>query len=225
VYTAKLYDISVPDDERDLARLRPDAPVIKPGLILLICETGQAPRKLADGVGHFELKLFRGKNFRCVGAQVALHDGTVTMAYPIEDIAFQAMTRGGRPIDAILQGKVRFRDDSAQIGTTLTAVASGAMLASSVLVNKSHALQGIGGATGAVGAIFDFVSIKSQPHADTRAWDNLPDTVHVALLPREVVKAGFDVRFLDAGGNVVETKSMGGPAWTSSNLLWCKTSD
>src|ERR1700678_3720588 len=87
VYCAHRSGQDADSDEKDLLRLRPDSPTIQGDLVLLVCETGRAPRKLADGVGHYELKLRRGKGFRSVRARVLLADGRTMDAYPIEDIA------------------------------------------------------------------------------------------------------------------------------------------
>jgi hypothetical protein len=225
VYAAKMGVNEAIDDEKELLRLRPDAPKIDINSVLVICETGKGPRKLADGVGHYELKLRRGKSFKAVCAQIVTADGTMIRAYPIEDIAFQAMTRGGRPIDAILAGKVRFQNNAADIGTTLTTVSTTAILSSTIVTQDAKALQGVGVGTAALGAIFDIAAIKSRPHADVRAWDNLPDTIHVAFLGRSAVRAGFTVQFLGADGSVVGTTQLGGPSEQGTNPIWCRDSE
>lgn len=158
-----------------LARLRPDlAPPDPTKNVLIVVETGKSPRKVTDGVGHNILRFFRGRGFRENGA-VARIDGTDLALYPIEDIWWQAATRGGRVVDGINRGKVEFRERMDNIGTVLTH-------ASMIAI---HAGSGdaatIGGAVTAVGgAAALIVAANTDAAADDRHWDNLPDAVHVA---------------------------------------------
>ena len=110
-YAAHLQNDGAARDENfaDFLRFRPDFPPPDwDNSVLAIAETGKGPRKLADGVGHFQMKIFRGKGFKDVAAQFAAGEQQ-WRAYPAEDVAFQAMTRGSRPIDAILEGKIAFK--------------------------------------------------------------------------------------------------------------------
>jgi tetratricopeptide (TPR) repeat protein len=179
----RLGDTALADAAFDeLKELRPDfqRPPLEHDTLILI-ETGTAPRKVADGVGHAELKYRRGK--RITAERVLLkRGGEPFSAYPIEDIYFQARTRGGRPIDKILEGKAVFLQQGLGVGTALTDTATGVILGSTLLTKHSNAVANVGAAIGVVGGVVTIVAINAKPHADTRYWNNLPDIVHVATL-------------------------------------------
>ena len=63
--------------------------------VLILVETGTSPRKVADGPGHSELKYRRGRHFSEVGVDMKL-DTIEEEMYPIEDVFWQAASRGGR---------------------------------------------------------------------------------------------------------------------------------
>ena len=78
--------------------LRPDLPLPAAGdNVLVIAESGPSPRKLADGVGHSKLVYRRGKRFTEQRAALVTADGPQGL-YPLEDIFWQASTRGGRAV-------------------------------------------------------------------------------------------------------------------------------
>lgn len=165
----------------ELKKLRPDFTISShDSNLLIIVETGTSPRKLADGVGHGELKFFRGRNI--MEKRVVIHiDDKEFAAYPIEDIAWQAMTRGGRPVDKIIKGQVQFRKTHERIGTTLTDISSN-MLLVSPLTSHSDTLSGVSAALGILGVAEMALAARTRTHADTRYWDNLPDSVHLVCL-------------------------------------------
>lgn len=147
--------------------------------VLLIVETGKGPRKIADGVGSYQLKFFRGKYFEDKRASYSVDGGPATFLYPIEDIYWQASTRGGRAVDRIIEGKVRFRETSENIGSVLTDVALEILENPSAYGSDAEDLGAVLGIAG-IGAVI--LSGRAHPAVDTRYWDNLPDAVHVATL-------------------------------------------
>lgn len=161
---------------RMVEALRPDfkRPVATHNLLVLV-ETGTAPRKLADGIGHGELKYFRGKNFKENRATVSIN-GEVHHAYPLEDIYWQARSRGGREIDKILEGKVYFSNSGRENGSTLSAV--GGVTGGLANMLNSPATLGVGAGISALAGVVHLVASGAKPYADTRYWSNLPDMVH-----------------------------------------------
>lgn len=167
------------DDLRDealkyLTVMRPDFPGIKDDQdTLVLVETGTAPRKLGDGSNHSYFVFRRGKGFKENRAVIDVA-GTELPLYPMEDIYYQAATRGGREIDKILKGKASFRQTAGNISDAL---ATGSTVVSRM--GASDTIAGIGAGLAVVSAIAAF---SSKPKADTRAWLSLPDTIHVATL-------------------------------------------
>lgn len=185
----------------ELKAFRPDAPIpSEEHNALLIVETGTSPRKLGDGVGHYQLVYRRGKNFPDIGAQWQTSDGWETV-YPMEDIYFQASTRGGRAIDRIVEGQVQYKENTRNVGTTLSSVSQ-----NNVLAGASAAA---GGVVGAGFAAISLVSVAAQGmsasanvRADIRYWEALPDTLHIIPVTAEPGQQ-VTVRFLDKNGKPI----------------------
>lgn len=185
----------------ELLAFRPDAPI--PGddhNALLIVETGTSPRKLGDGVGHYQLVYRRGKNFRDKGAQWLNGDQWETV-YPMEDIFFQASTRGGRAIDRIVEGQIKYKENTRALGTNLSSVSQ-----DSVIAGASAAA---GGVFAAGYAAISLVSVAAQGmsasavvRADIRYWKALPDTLHIIPVHAEPGQQ-VQVRFLDDRGQPI----------------------
>jgi hypothetical protein len=181
---------------KELKNFRPDFPGIKPGDdTLVLAETGTAPRKVADGMNHSYFVLRRGKGFTENRAQMTM-GGKVTPLYPMEDIYYQAATRGGRPIDQILKGKAQFRDTTGGAGNFL--------LGSAVAIQDSG--MNLGNATyivGGLGALSAFMASRANAEADTRFWSALPDTIHVLTLSsKDVPPDGVTFQFMAGGAPV-----------------------
>lgn len=178
--------------------------------VLVVAETGFAPRKVVDGVGAYKLRYFRGKKFDEVRAEVRIGDGAPRALYPMEDVYWQAASRGGRPIDATIEGKARFAARTDAAGTVLTAVAD--EFAVSGLAYGSSTDAALGDALGLVGIAALALSSRARPAADARYWDNLPDAVHLGLYRLPPGAHPVTVRFLDADGRPV-------PALTQQHTL------
>lgn len=169
---------------------------------LVIVETGKSPRKLGDGVGHYQMRLFRGRDFDDTRANLVL-DGNEHLLYPTEDIAFQAKTRGSRPIDAILEGQVNFKRRTESIATNLTETAQVAMVSAPLLEGASSNVGAVAGGLGIVGVTAAMIAQNAKPRADTRYWSNLPDTVHTLFLPKTFRGQTGSFQFLTEEGAIV----------------------
>ena len=214
-------DFAVRNDEfKRFKELRPD--FLEPdwdNVVLAVVETGKSPRKLSDGVGHYQMKIFRGKQFKDVAASISTVGDQHWRAYPTEDIYFQASTRGARPIDAINEGKVQFKRSAEKFGTTLTSVASEAMVYAPAF-NNAGTVSAVAGGLSVIGAFSVMIAQNAKPHADTRYWNNLPDTVHVLFLPKSVRGNPASVTYLDAAGNPVGSKEQN--LLADDVVLWFK---
>jgi len=187
---------------QELKKYRPDFQIPDPSInALFIIETGPSPRKLADGIGHAELKIFRGKGEKAVRTVIVIDENTNLSAYPMEDVAWQAQTRGGRQFDKILQGKAEFKQESAQTGAALSEAANNAMLTSSFMSgSQASTMQGLGAGLAVAGGIATIVSAKAIPKADTRYWDNLPETIHIVGAKLTPGAHQVKVKFMNQSG-------------------------
>jgi tetratricopeptide (TPR) repeat protein len=184
----------------ELASLRPGIP--RPGAdhrLLIIAETGKAPRKLQDGVGGNLLVYRRGKRFTEQGAQIRINGQVVRMS-PAEDIFWQASTRGGRPIDGILEGKVQFKQGSERVAAN-TAGAVAQIVPQ--LSAQSGSAAGAAAGVALVASVAALVSTNIKGRADNRFWNNLPDQVHLYTLPMPTNPGELTFEFLDASGAVI----------------------
>lgn len=194
------------DGDTDLAgeaykivqEFRPDFTIPTDENVLFLVELGKSPRKVSDGPGHSELKFRRGKGFMEYRAEIAIDDGAFVEMFPMEDLYWQAATRGGRPVDKILEGKAVFRSKNERIGTTLSKV-SDEILTASTMMTDVPVVMGVGAALGLVSVTHMALAARSRAHADTRYWDNLPESLHVytaRLAPGEhTVQLKFRDRF------------------------------
>lgn len=186
---------------KELARFRPDFSAPADANVLILVESGLSPRKVSDGPGHAELKYRRGRNFTEKRVQLSLNGAPYKAAYPMEDIYFQAASRGGRQIDKILKDKVVFRERNLAMGSALSEAAETAMilapLANAGSANAMGPVTAVAGGLAVIGALQQYIAINAKPQADTRYWDNLPDMMHVALVKLPAGRHSARFRFMD----------------------------
>lgn len=187
---------------------------------LIIIETGKSPRKLSDGVGHFELLFRRGKRIK--EEFVEFNDQIPNI---VESIYFQASTRGGRPIDGIIEGKVNFKAEAAQTGEVLGDIGQAVVHASAV--TGSGTLQGVGLGIGVVGIIGTAMSANTRTEADTRYWSNLPDKIHIftsKLQLDSLDENNFNIFVKNKNGEVLKTEKLNvSIIHNNSGFVWLKT--
>jgi hypothetical protein len=89
----------------------------------------------------------------------------------------QAATRGGRPVDHILEGKAQFKENMTKTGGFLKDAGTATALAGAL--GGDAGVAGIGIGVSALGGIFGGIGNKAKPAADIRYWDGLPDAVAI----------------------------------------------
>lgn len=189
----------------EVRKLRPDFVPPKPDdNTLLIVETGKSPRKVADGIGHDELKYRRGRDFTEKRLQILTNDQVYPL-YPMEDIFWQAATRGGRLVDKILKGKAQFMETQRVSGEFASDVATAGIIASSVPGGDTSALHGVSAALGLISVVQLAIALNVNPTADTRYWNSLPDIVHITTLKTDPasLKSPIKAEFFDAEKKVI----------------------
>lgn len=190
--------------------------------VMIIAELGGSPRKVGDGIGNEAIVYRQPKRTPERRASVQI-DGVTHALIPAEDVFFQASTRGGRAVDAIIAGKVSFQNTSAKIGDAFGNIASkGSLISAAAGGRGSSAL----GAFAAIGAISSVISANVQPRADTRYWNNLPETMHMLTLRRTGLPQQVGATLFDTGGNPVPVDTLVVHRWIDKNgniLIWLKS--
>lgn len=187
---------------------------------LVVVETGKSPRKLADGIGHAELVYRRGKRIK---------DETVILNidadYPVslvEDIYFQAHTRGSRPVDRILEGKIAFRNSNEKSGESIANI--GDIVGDVAYLSDSGDMGYVGSGLKALGALQIFSASNAKPRADTRYWSNLPDRVHIFTYAQsELGASDIEVRYLNKSQQEIPemtTRAARIEASNGNGLIW-----
>lgn len=151
---------------------------------LAIVESGRAPQK--QGIGKYLERLTwseGGEDAEAPSLQAG--SGAAGRAVKAESLYFQASTRGGRPVEYLLQGKANFRDNAG----TAASIGSAVALAGMVKADLDSRAGNVNGAlnssyvslAGSLFSVFSSAVEKSTtPAADTRAWDSLPASIWLA---------------------------------------------
>ena len=174
--------------------------------LLLLGETGLAPRKVAVGEYDEALAFERATGFRDRRVEMEFAEPDTDLPEEVrltqaEDVYFQASTRGGRQIDRILEGQAQFKQTSDAVGDA--AIQGGAAAMTYGAYDDSGGAVAVGLAVIAAGLIAKGISAATRPEADLRAWDNLPDRVHLATIATDEVPETVNARFTDYGGSVM----------------------
>ncbi|MEN6429201.1 MAG: tetratricopeptide repeat protein [Phycisphaerales bacterium] len=138
--------------------------------LLILVPHGRSARKIRTGA-ESEMIVFDAYQAQCQPPDLSLDgqplQGSVSAA--AVDVDFQAVTRGGRRMDAILKGKAVSRTTTREVGQNLVDVGSN-----------------VGGAVGLgvvlVGGIMQATAGAMTAEADTRCWQTLPKSFDVYAL-------------------------------------------
>jgi hypothetical protein len=161
--------------------------------VLFFLEFGRGPTKFATGDYQQQLRF---RTYQSVARSVQIRVGDqVHRVEAVDDLNFQATTRGGRIMDHVLANKAVFKSATDTFGN--------AALISGAVVAQNRQTQEAGLALVAAGLISKLVSAAATPAADTRAWDNLPQYLSFAALALPPGQHLASVEFLDAQGLVI----------------------
>ncbi len=163
---------------------------------LVFVEFGQGPVKIAEGKNSELLKVVPGVS-SAVGAVIKIGDQIIPVA-ALDDVNFQATTRGGRVMDHVLGNKAVFKEGTGTVGD----VALAGAVTSLQFGGGSKLTTGL--AIG--GALFKGASLLTKTKADTRAWDTLPARVGVASVKLAPGEYPATVEFIDQAGKPVVSR-------------------
>jgi len=170
--------------------------------LLLIAEAGKGPRKLGTGEFKHVLQFERSPGNNVARVEFSVGSKVVT-AFPAEDIYWQATTRGGRQIDALLDNKAVWKGDLDKVADVAMTVGGTAAMMGAMSGNNDAAIAG--GIMMLMGAIAKANAAAMHPEADIRQWDNLPEIVHVATTMTGPPGTPVTVNFMDTGRQVVNS--------------------
>jgi hypothetical protein len=191
----------------DRATLPPYNPAAN---VLVFAEFGHGPRKYAAGQYGEQLR-FEVRDSPSRSARLVLNDGLRVVPLPMyDDLGFQATTRGGRVMDYILGQKAYFKTGASLAGDA--ALAGSAVAHDQARRRESEGRNGddahraaVG--LGVLGVMGKLASAATQPQADTRQWDNLPQRLSFAALRLPPGEHAGRIEFLDREGNVIDRRS------------------
>ena len=149
--------------------------------LLVLAGLGHAPVKYSEGEHNELLKIKASDKGGPNSASIRLNGRTKPLVNS-ESVLRQAVTRGGREFDSILEGQANFKEGmegAAQVGMAASVAATS--LANTQLAtgdfDAAQVSSGIGAALGLFSIIADVTASQTKPAADTRQWDNLPEKV------------------------------------------------
>jgi tetratricopeptide (TPR) repeat protein len=138
-----------------------------------LAEFGSAPAKI--GTGQYRERLTFQTQSATMPSRVTVSNTQLHSWVLGADLNWQAATRGGRPVDAILNGKAQWKSDTEDASLALTGVGYAAV-AGGASSNNLAMMQY--GEIGMIGGLFaGAVSHAMTPAADTRAWMTLPSGI------------------------------------------------
>lgn len=166
---------------------------------LFIVEFGPGPTKYASG-NYGEQLRFRTAASPVKSALLSLNSLSIPIA-PVDDVGFQATTRGGRVMDHILANQAVFKSATDSFGDA--AIVSGAILAGTGQ-GQRNATEEVGWGLLAAGLVSKLASAAASPEADVRMWDNLPQLISFAQLTLPVGTHTATIQFIGPDGKPVE---------------------
>jgi tetratricopeptide (TPR) repeat protein len=140
----------------------------RPSLTVVV-ERGQGPQKIATGRYGEVLQLVPSPPMR---PPQLLLDGKPVRAQLLDSLSWQATTRGGRKVDGFLKGKAVFKDASGLLGYSM-------MVAGDIANATDEPVVAV--FAYAAGAITWIAGVATNPRADTRAWESLPDQLWLVV--------------------------------------------
>ncbi|MBK0394082.1 PDZ domain-containing protein [Ramlibacter algicola] len=148
--------------------------------VLVLFETSRVPFKYGGGKYGELLKwqqyeaVLKEPKYEVQGACVPDADGCKPVPGKFivgGDVGFQATTRGGRPIDAVLGGKASFREGAEGVANVATAVGAASLDVAMLSGNRDAAGLGMVGMF--AGLVAQGMAENTQAQADIREWEQL----------------------------------------------------
>ena len=214
------------DDFKEFRELNSAAPIPSDtDNLLVLAEVGTSPVKISatdpNSAKPRYLKFTHYESSTHVRVTAGLDQrqgsAVATDAGQIEDIYRQASTRGGRAFDSILAGKAQFQAGANVVaGTALV----GAGVAATYAAQRNDRDAAVAAGVLLLTAVIAKAAAEAtEPNADTRYWDNLPDKVLGATLQVSPGVTDVKVDFMH-DDDVFLSKTV--PIWRAGNcaIAW-----
>ena len=196
--------------------------------VLLVAEIGLPPVKVTEGKHDEILKFYPNTNHGESSVHFTINDANDITVWEadgteVSSVFTQATTRGGRPIDGLLEGKASYKDGMDSTGNVMAVGGLAAMQLGASTGNDDMA--GIGAAVAIGGLIFKGISNAMKPEADSRYWDNLPDEINVnTLYFDDIGSATITTSYEGEGGEIPEANQ---PVFATDpgacSLVWARS--
>lgn len=157
-------------DDPDPARVQPrlERLLAEPPDVILLLPHGRGPQKIA--LGRYEQALAYTNPRAGLRAPAVRVDGRVPDGLlPLDSMTWQAQSRGGRRVDALLRGKAVYKQTAADVGEALLEAA----WITAILDDRNSPLAP---ALAIVGCVSLTSAAIITPRADTRGWEQIPDS-------------------------------------------------
>ena len=156
--------------------------------VFIFIDTGLGPVKVTSGKNDSELS-FKSRSYQNISPKISINNVSKN-AFKLDDLYFQASTRGGREIDKIISGKAAFKDETRETGEALSTAGAAGLYASATaaMASDNEYVQSAAGVVAlvslaalAVGKVAEASSDAMIASADPRYWDNLPGSIYVYM--------------------------------------------
>ncbi len=165
--------------------------------VLVFLQYGYGPLKKSGGdVG--EGIVYAGGNSLTQSAVVRAA-GRHMAAPALDDLTFQATTRGMRQMDWVLARKARVKKTADIVGEV--------SLLPGIILTQPEGTRDIGLALVGAGLVAKAVGGSTQPRSDTRTWNNLPQYLAFASMRLPPGKHPVEVDFFDENDNLIPALS------------------
>ncbi len=173
--------------------------------VLVLTQMGQAPIKKAAG-RYGEYLRYDAGGGPAVTPFVDVNGQEVGAARTVDSVYFQAVTRGGRELDRIQEGKAKFKETTESVGQA--GMIGGGIMTVEGLKHDNRDLKYVGLGALTLGFLSYGVSSMTKPKADTRQWRSLPDSLGVFSGTIPAGRQPIGVRYGVRGRNVSSISSV-----------------
>jgi tetratricopeptide (TPR) repeat protein len=153
----------------------------KPMNSVVLIDSGPGPVKWGDGKYKEALK-FKAGDGEDPSFMIRTQGGKdIADAILAGDVNYQATTRGGREIDAVMAGKAQFKENAGTVSNVSMQMGSNVAMLGAMSGNRDLAGAGLIGMF--AGLVAKGIEQATTPAADVRSWDSLPGKIMLVTGP------------------------------------------